>query len=77
VTHEAALAALPDGVFLTVAEVGDIPLLKWRGQLWRWSPEGYADVGVAPAGTVRVLTPVPTVAAISAGYAPNDPWNLL
>jgi hypothetical protein len=71
VTHEADLATLPDGVFLTVAEADDTPLLRWHGRLWRWSPEGYADAGVAPAGTVRVLTPAPTVATIGAGYAPS------
>ncbi len=71
VTHAADLATLPDGVFLTVAEADDTPLLRWHGRLWRWSPEGYADAGVAPAGTVRVLTPAPTVAAIGAGYAPS------
>ncbi len=74
VTHEAGLAALPDGVFLTL-DSEDSPLLKWRGQLWRWSPEGYADAGPSHSGTVRVLTPAPTVAAISAGYAPNNPWS--
>ena len=72
VTHETELATLPDGVFLTL-DAEHAPLLKWRGRLWRWSPEGYADAGVAPAGTVRVLTPAPTVAALSAGYAPNKP----
>lgn len=71
VTHEADLATLPDGVFLTVAEADDTPLLRWHGRLWRWSPEGYADAGVAPAGTVRVLTPAPTVATIGAGYVPS------
>jgi hypothetical protein len=71
VTHEAELATLPDGVFLTL-DTEDAPLLKWRGRLWRWSPEGYADAGVAPAGTVRVLTPAPTVAAIRAGYIPEN-----
>ncbi len=70
VTHEADLATLPDGVFLTV-DTEDAPLLNWHGRLWRWSPEGYAGAGVAPAGTVRVLTPAPTVAAISAGYVPS------
>ena len=70
VTHEAEFATLPDGVFLTL-DTEHAPLLKWRGRLWRWSPEGYADAGVAPAGVVRVLTPTPTVAAIRTGYAPS------
>jgi len=75
VTHQAELTTLPDGVFLTLPGADDAPLLKWHGRLWGWSPEGYADAGAAPAGTVRVLTPAPTVAAISAGYAPNKPWS--
>ena len=69
--HAADLPTLPDGAFLTVAEADDTPLLRWHGRLWRWSPEGYADAGVAPAGTVRVLTPAPTVATIGAGYVPS------
>jgi hypothetical protein len=71
VTHAADLATLPDGVFLTLPDAPDAPVLKWRGQLWRWSPEGYSDAGHSHSGTVRVLTPAPTVAAISAGYAPT------
>lgn len=66
VTHLADLAGLPDGVF--VARAG-APHLKWDSRLWRWSPDGYADVGPAGAGRVHVLTPAPTVAAIRAGYA--------
>ncbi len=68
VTHEAGLATLPDGVFLTL-DTEAAPLLKWRGHLWRWSPEGYTDAGPGHSGTVRVLTPSPTVAAIAAGYS--------
>lgn len=70
VTHEAEIADLPDGVFLTLSEAPEAPLLKWQGRLWRWSGAGYADAGPAGRGTVRVLTPSPTVAAIRAGYAP-------
>ncbi len=70
VTYEADLAALPDGVFLTLPGAAEVPLLKWRGRLWRWSPEGYSNAGAASHGPVRVLTPAPTVAAIGAGYTP-------
>ena len=73
VTHGADLAALPDGVFMTLPRAAETPLLKWRDRLWRWSPEGYSDAGPAGAGSVRVLTPGPTVAAIAAGYAPASP----
>lgn len=71
VTHEARLAELPDGVFLTTPDASGAPLLRWQGRLWRWSGAGYADTGPAGPGTVRVLTPAPTVAAIRAGYAPQ------
>ena len=70
VTFDADLATLPDGVFLT-RDAEAAPLLKWQERLWRWSPEGYADAGVRPVGTVRVLPPAPTVAVIRAGYAPE------
>jgi hypothetical protein len=70
VTFDADFAMLPDGVFLT-RDAEAAPLLKWHERLWRWSPEGYADAGVRPVGTVRVLTPAPTVAVIRAGYAPE------
>lgn len=71
VTFEADLATLPDGVFLMRPEARDTPLLKWRGRLWLWSPEGYADAGPGRSRTVCVLTPAPTVAAIRAGYDPG------
>jgi hypothetical protein len=70
-THRADLAALPDGVFLTLPVAADTPLLKWQGRLWHWSPEGYTDAGPSHSGTARVLTPAPTVAAIRAGYIPT------
>lgn len=75
-THRATLAALPDGVFLTLVDDEHTPLLKWRERLWRWSPKGYADAGDLPGGTARVLTPAPIVAVIRAGYAPAVPnWT--
>lgn len=70
VTHGAELAELPDGVFLTRAEAPATPLLKWQGSLWRWSRDGYSEAGPAGSGTVRVLTPAPTVAVIRAGFIP-------
>lgn len=72
VTHMAALATLPDGVFLSLSELDGTPMLKSRGRLWRWSPMGYEDAGAASGGqSVRVLTPAPTVAVIRAGYVPE------
>jgi hypothetical protein len=75
VTFDADLATLPDGVFLTL-DTEAAPLLKWHGHLWRWSPEGYSDAGPGRAGTARVLTPAPTVAAIRAGYTPEHSLEL-
>ena len=70
VVHQAVLATLPDGVFLTLHDAENAPLLKWRERLWRWSPEGYSNAGDLPDGMARVLTPAPTVATIRAGYVP-------
>ena len=71
VIHAAEFAVLPDGVFLSLPDGDGSPLLKAQGRLWRWSPEGYAEADIRPAGLVRVLTPAPTVAVIGAGYAPD------
>jgi hypothetical protein len=59
---------LPDGVMI---RAGGVTGLLLGGRLRPWSPGGYA----APAagglpGTVEVLTPPATVAAITAGYRP-------
>jgi hypothetical protein len=70
VTHGAQLQDLPDGVFLTRPDAPRAALLKWRGQLWRWSGAGYTGAGRANSGPVTVLTPAPAVAAIRAGYVP-------
>ncbi|HEU5421883.1 MAG TPA: hypothetical protein VFV41_29675 [Streptosporangiaceae bacterium] len=61
-------AALPDGVMI---RAGGTTGLLLGGRLRPWSFAGYAapDAGVLP-GTVEVLTPPSTVAAIAAGYQP-------
>lgn len=71
-TFSAALASLPDGVFVSVPGTRE-PLLLWRGALWPWSPAGYgAPRGRPEAGDpATVLTPRSTVATIAAGYAPG------
>jgi hypothetical protein len=67
-TFGAAASELPDGVFLLVnAE----PWLLFGGALHRWSPEGYTERAVVPAGVVQVLTPRCTVDVIRAGYLPQ------
>lgn len=67
-THRAAIAALPDGVFLL--REGEAWLLH-RSALLRWTPGGYGRRVARPdGGAVTVLTPAGTVGAIAAGYAP-------
>jgi hypothetical protein len=73
VTHAAELADLPESVFVTRLEAPDEALLIWQGRLWRWSAEGYADAGPRTAGPVSMLTPMPTVAVLRAGYQPAPP----
>lgn len=71
VVHQAPLQTLPQGVFVTWLIDEDVPLLKWKGRLWRWTPEGYQDTGPSGVGMVRVLTPAPLVEVLRAGYVPQ------
>lgn len=65
-------ADLPDGVFVTAADAPDVPLLRWRGAAHAWTHAGYADpVARHPDETVRLLTPLPTVDVLRAGYRPR------
>lgn len=69
VTHEAPLRDLPDGVIIIY---NGKPHLIARGLLFPWTPFGYGTGMALPeAKTVPVLTPVSTVNAIRAGYAPQ------
>ena len=58
---------LPDGVFVIV---GEQPWLVLHNRLLRWTPAGYDAVREMPEGLVTVATPLPSVAAIAAGYHP-------
>ena len=58
---------LPDGVFVIVEER---PWLVLDDRLLRWTPAGYDAVREMPEGLVTVATPLPSVAAIAAGYHP-------
>lgn len=65
----AAVASLPDGVFVTLAD--DDYRLIWNGALHRWSPNGYVDampVANACVDRVDVMTPSLSVAALRRGY---------
>ena len=68
-TFLADLATLPDGAFVAR---GATALLVGGEALWPWSPEGYGDPTPKDAtGPVTVLTPLSTVRALAAGYAPS------
>ncbi|MGH2514821.1 MAG: hypothetical protein ACRDHP_04120 [Ktedonobacterales bacterium] len=68
-THQAGIAALPDGAYVSIE--GSAWLL-WRGELLAWSAAGYTVRRPAPStGDVKVLTPRALVAVIRAGYRPE------
>lgn len=70
-TFRASIDDLPDGVFVALSQTPNRPLLLRNGHLLAWTPAGYAESLVRPAGKVAtVLTPRSTVATIRAGYAP-------
>lgn len=71
-TFRAAIADLPDGVFVTRGEEGDGAHLLWEGRLLAWSPGGYtASLSPPRRREVTVLTPRSTTDAIRAGYVPE------
>ena len=68
-----ALALLPEGSMLTLAEAPGQPLLLWQGAL---HPLTGADYGPArplpgPQTGVTALTPAPLRAVLAAGYLPE------
>jgi len=66
--HEADIASLPDGAII---DDGEQTLAVRGGKLLVWTPSGYAAGRVrAQRGTVSVLTPPSTIAALVAGYRP-------
>ncbi len=69
VTFNANVSDLPDGIFI---EIDELPYLLYNNHVYKWNPHGY-DVGrVLPKGdSVKVLTPLSIVNAISAGYIPQ------
>ena len=73
VTYQALVEDLPDGAFISRDTAA---LLKWRDRLWQWSGQGYWDAGAPGRGTVTVLTPVPTIATLHAGFVPMPPAGL-
>jgi hypothetical protein len=46
-------------------------LLVWQGQLWTWTPFGYAGpMPLRLPGPCTLLTPSSTLPVLQAGYAP-------
>lgn len=58
---------LPDGAMLAA---GEASYLVHNGRLLQWSFAGYAPADV-PAGTLSLITPPSTVAALRGGYQPG------
>lgn len=67
ITHRAEAEALPDGAFVLHR---DAPHLVVGASLLPWAPGGYGAPVARPGGTLTVVTPAPSIAALAAGYAP-------
>ena len=72
--RRAAVADLPDGVFVVRDGASEVPYLVVAGRLHRWRWQGY-DPAVTPEAeeTVGLLTPAPLIAVLRAGYRPEMP----
>jgi len=71
VTFEADAGQLPDGTMIVSPDSADRALLISGDVSHPWSPGGFGSPQVRPAGTVVVLTPRSTVAALTAGFRPK------
>ncbi|WP_353181776.1 hypothetical protein [Bosea sp. (in: a-proteobacteria)] len=67
--HRLPAAGLPDGAVLR-SDDGEAFLALRGAAALLWSPAGYAGRRERPTGTVTVLTPPATLAALSRGYRP-------
>ena len=69
VTYRSRMGSLPDGSFARI-DGGD--WLVWDDALFRWSAAGYIEKRKrADDLTVSVLTPLPIVRCLAAGYRPE------
>ena len=69
-TFRADLSSLPDGVMVVLAGSPDTPRMLWKGNLLRWSLDGYSDpLRATEIRMVDVLTPASICAVFAAGYA--------
>lgn len=62
----APIASLPDGAFVTVGDA-DYRLV-WRGNLHRWTAEGYEDPIPLADREATVVTPALSIDALRGGY---------
>ena len=69
--HPLPAEGLPDGTMVLLAD-GACLALRGRSAL-PWSPAGYGAALPRPAGTVAVLTPPTSLAALAGGYRPT--WH--
>lgn len=70
-TFQTSLGHLPDGTFVMIPDTTRQPRILWKGHLRSWSHEGYGIPQKAKSETVAtVLTPLPLVRTIAAGYVP-------
>jgi hypothetical protein len=71
-THRLAAEWLPDGAML-LSDDGTAFLALRGASALLWSPGGYTGRRERPVGTVTVLTPPATLAALGQGYRPH--WH--
>ena len=69
IRFEAALDDLPDGTFVLLPDAPS-PLLVQGEWLHPWHPGGYRPPRERGSGRATVLTPVPVIAVLRAGYQP-------
>ncbi len=71
IRHRRQAAGLPDGVFVALDEVPDTAFLVRGERFYPYDFGCYGPARARPDGMVTVLTPVPTVAVLAAGYQPQ------
>ena len=63
---------LPDGVTFVNPDDSETAILKWKGRFLVWTKAGYKiRTPILSDSDVDVITPQPTVAALTAGYVPQ------
>ena len=70
--HRLPAGDLPDGAMLLSDDEGTFLALRGNAAL-QWSPAGYVALRPRPTGSITVLTPPATLAALAHGYRPH--WH--